>query len=191
MAAKMEFNKSNLPWWMFLIGGITSLLIGFLFLGDPAMSLIVAITFLGAYWLVTGILELVTIFIDSHQWGWKLLGGLLGVLAGVLVLQHPLWSAVLIPGTIVIVLGVEGIIIGVLGIVQAFQGGGWAAGIMAVLSIIFGLILLGSPILTGITVLPILFGVFSVVGGVAEIILAFQVRNTVTGTGAFKPAETA
>ncbi|NJN84082.1 MAG: hypothetical protein HC802_18615 [Caldilineaceae bacterium] len=79
------------------------------------------------------------------------------------------------PTTLIIVIAIQGLIIGAIGIFQAFRGGGWGIGILGVISIIFGLILLGSPLIAAAT-LPFIIGIFGIVGGIAAIIMAFRMR---------------
>ena len=48
-------------------------------------------------------------FVDrSVPWIWSLLIGILGIVAAILVLNHPLFAAVLLPATLVLYLGVLG-----------------------------------------------------------------------------------
>lgn len=98
------------------------------------------------------------------------------MLAGFYVLEHPLVSALLIPTTLVIVMGVQGIVLGVISLIMAFLGRGWGAGILGAISFIFGVILLGSPLLAGAT-LPFIFGAFALIGGVIAIFQAFRLRT--------------
>lgn len=170
-------SKTTVPWWMILIEGIAAVILGLMLITSPGVTLLVMVQFLGMYWLIKGILDIVSLFIDRAMWGWKLLSGILGILAGIVILQHPLWSGVLIPGTIIIILAVQGIVMGIVGLISAFRGGGWGAGILGVLSIIFGIILLGNPIVTGIVALPIVLGVFGLAGGIASIVMSLQVRK--------------
>jgi short repeat uncharacterized protein DUF308 len=98
-------------WWIYLLEGIGAILIGFLLLTAPAATVVAITIFLGFYWLFVGVLELVRMFVDrSVPWIWSLLIGILGIAAGILVLNHPLFAAVLLPATLVIYLGVLGII---------------------------------------------------------------------------------
>ncbi len=61
-------------------------------------------------------------FVDrSVPWIWSLLIGILGIVAGVLVLNHPLFAAILLPATLVIYLGVLGIVMGIFGIIGGFR----------------------------------------------------------------------
>jgi uncharacterized membrane protein HdeD (DUF308 family) len=65
-----------------------------------------------------------------------------GIIAGLAIVQHPLWASLLVPATLVWILGFMGIIMGVVSIVLAFQGGGWGPGILGVISIGAGVLLL-------------------------------------------------
>ena len=56
------------------------------------------------------------------MWSWKLLVGILGVLAGLEVLQHPLWSPLLLPSIFYIILDTQGIVLGETNLVMAFPG---------------------------------------------------------------------
>jgi uncharacterized membrane protein HdeD (DUF308 family) len=87
----------DFPWWLVLLEGIVAVIIGLFLLTAPGATLFVLIQTLGIFWLVGGIFRTVSIFIDTSLWGWKLVGGALGILAGIVVLQHPLWSSVLVP----------------------------------------------------------------------------------------------
>lgn len=169
------------PWWSSLIQGIFILIIGILLLTNPAATTVVIVQFIGIYWLVAGIFGLVSIFMDSSLWGLKLIMGILGVLAGLSVMQHPWWSAILLPTILVIFIGAEGLIMGVVGLIGAFKGGGWGAGILGAISILFGLLLLGSPMIAGLT-LPWVYGVFGTIGGIAAIVFAFQQRKLQTAS---------
>jgi uncharacterized membrane protein HdeD (DUF308 family) len=165
-------------WWLALLEGIAALILGVLLLAAPGVTVTTIILFIGIYWLVDGIFTFIRIFVrdsDTH-WGWLVARGLLGIVAGILVLRHPLVSAVVLPATLVIILGIEGIIIGTIGLIQAFKGGGWGAGIMGGVNILFGLFLLGSPLIA-VFILPFVFGVFAIIGGIILIVFAFRLRQ--------------
>lgn len=165
----------GVPWWLVLIEGISLIILGLLMLASPGMSTLILIQFVGIYWLVAGIFKIVSIFMDSADWGWKLVGGILGILAGLIVLQHPLWSPLVIGATLIIILGVQGLIVGVIGLVQAFRGAGWGAGIIGAVSILIGLLLLFN--VGGFTLaLPWTIGLLALVGGVLSTIAAFRLR---------------
>jgi uncharacterized membrane protein HdeD (DUF308 family) len=167
--------EKSIPWWLVLIEGIFAIIIGFLLLSKPGMTTAVLVQVLGIYWFIAGILNIIGIFIDHTAWGWKLIIGILGIIAGLLIIRHPLWSTLLVPTTIIIVLGIEGLIIGAINIVRAFRGGGWGMGILGALSILFGIILLANPKIAALT-LPFVLGIFAIVGGILAIIMAFRMR---------------
>lgn len=165
------------PWWVPLVAGIAMALAGLLLIMAPGRTLIVLVQFLGLYWLVGGVVRLVSIFVDRSGWGWKLVAGILGIVAGLFVVQHPLWSAVAVPGTIAVYLGIMTIVLGVLELIMAFLGGGWQTGILGVVSVLFGALLVFNPLIVAVA-LPLLFGGSALVGGIATAVLAFKSRGT-------------
>ncbi|MGW8144341.1 MAG: HdeD family acid-resistance protein [Anaerolineales bacterium] len=173
--AAMTSEQRLVPWWVVLIEGIAAIILGILLLVNPGSTTVILIQVLGIYWFIVGIIDIVRIFIDSSMWGWKLFSGIIGILAGILIIQHPLWSTLLVPAVLVWVFGFFGIIIGIIGLIQAFQGAGWGAGILGVLSILFGLLLIFNAFVAALT-LPFIFGILGIVGGLAALVMAFQMR---------------
>lgn len=167
----------SVPWWLVLLEGTTAVIIGIFLLTAPGITLFFLVQVTGFFWLIGGILRIVSIFVDSSLWGWKLLAGILGILAGIVVLQHPLWSTVLVPAIYVIILGVQGIILGGASLILAFRGGGWGTGVLSALSIVLGVALLLNPLFIGVAVLPFVLGAFSLVGGILAIAAAFMMRR--------------
>jgi uncharacterized membrane protein HdeD (DUF308 family) len=165
-----------IPWWLVLLQGIAAVIVGIFLLTAPGITLLFLIQVLGFFWLISGILGIVSIFIDSSLWGWKLFSGILGIIAGIVVLQHPIWSTLLVPAVLVIFLGIQAIISGGASLILAFQGGGWGMGILGVLNIILGLVLLINPWI-GVAVLPFILGALGLVGGIAGIVGAFAIRR--------------
>src|SRR6266516_7540004 len=163
-------------WWLFLLQGIMAVILGLMFLTAPVATLMALAAFLGFYWLITGILALVRVFVDrSVPWIWSLLVGILGILAGLFVLHHPLLAAITVPTALVIVLGVQGLIMGVLDIIGGFKGGGFGSIALGAINVMVGLLLIGSPLASALAV-PLVFGVLLVIQGVALVIWAFRVK---------------
>lgn len=185
-AITTQSKPSSTPWWLILIEGIAALIVGLLLIANPGITLAVLVRLLGIYFLVTGILSIVAIFVDSAAWGWKLFTGIIGILAGFIIIEYPLWSTLLVPTTFVLVIAFFAIIIGLLHLVNAFQGAGWGIGILGVLSILLGIVLLGRPILATIS-LPLVLGILGIVGGILALINAFRVK----GEGEFETSTTA
>jgi uncharacterized membrane protein HdeD (DUF308 family) len=134
-------------WWVFLLQGLAGVILGLMLLTEPGATMVALTTLLGFYWLIIGVLALVQVFVDrSTPWIWSLLSGIVGILAGLFVLRHPLIAALTVPTVIVIILGVQGLVMGVIGIIGGFQGGGVGSFILGVVNVLVGLLLLGSPV---------------------------------------------
>jgi uncharacterized membrane protein HdeD (DUF308 family) len=172
MTAEVAVEKTS-PKWLLLVQGVALIILSILLFTTPLKMTQLLVVLLGIYWLVSGIMNLVWIFVDRSQWGWKLVIGILGIVAGLMIIQHPLWSTILTTTTLIIVMGLWGLMIGVIGLIQAFTGAGWGAGLLGVLSIIFGIILLAEPILAAIG-LPYVLGAFALVGGIGALIGFFM-----------------
>jgi uncharacterized membrane protein HdeD (DUF308 family) len=77
---------------------------------------------------------------------------------------------------IVIILGVQGLIIGVLEIISGFRGGGIGSFVLGVINLLVGLLLLSSPV-TAALAIPIVFGVLLLIQGAGLIFPAFRLRR--------------
>jgi uncharacterized membrane protein HdeD (DUF308 family) len=170
------------PWWLVLLEGIFAAIFGFLLLIAPGSTLVFLVQVLGFYLLIGGILRIVSIFLDSSIWGLKLVLGIIGIIGGIVVLNHPLWSALLVPTYLVYFIGFLAIFQGIGGLIQAFRGGGWGAGILGIFVIIFGIILVLNPLI-GVVALPFVLGGFMLVGGIAAIVGAFRLRASPAAIG--------
>ncbi len=168
-------QKSSI-WWVFLLQGFAGIILGLMLVTQPGATIVALTTFLGFYWLITGLLGLVQVFVDrSTPWIWSLLSGLVGILAGLFVLRHPLVAALTVPTVFVIILGIQGLAMGVLQIIGGFKGGGIGPFILGGINVLVGILLLGSPIAAALAV-PIVFGVLLLIQGAGLIILAFRAR---------------
>jgi len=112
-----------------MLSSIAAVIIGLLLFASPGATMTVLVQILGWYWLITGIMGLVMMFVDTTMWGLKLFGGLLGVFAGILIIQNPLWATILAPTVFVFILGFDGVLIGGVDLIKAFQGqaGAWVS----------------------------------------------------------------
>lgn len=166
------------PWWVPLLEGIAALIVGFLLLIAPGMTTLVLIQILGIYWLVVGIISIVRIFIHdgSVAWGWLLFNGIVGILAGLVIIRHPVVSTVFIPTLIIYFLGFAGLFMGISNIVQGARGVGWWAVALGILDILIGLLLIFNPLVSAVA-LPFVIGVIGLVAGCMLIYYAFKQRS--------------
>ena len=169
-------------WWIFLIQGIAAVILGILLLTNPAETAVGLVVFLGAYWLVAGVMDFVRLFTDSGRWGLHLILGVLGVLAGIAVLRHPLIGTIVTATSIVFILGIGSIIMGVTGIVRGVQEDGWGSIALGVVNLLIGIWLLFNPLGAALA-LPIVLGIFALVGGVAAIINSFKLKKKLSLVG--------
>ena len=133
------------PWWLVLLWGIFAVIIGALFLYYPYRSLMASIVFLGVYWFIGGIFTLFAGFMQATDRGWKIVIGIISIIAGLVILAYPLYSFLILPAVFTILVGVWALIVGVVKLYQGFAEKDAGAGILGVISIIFGLLLLVYP----------------------------------------------
>jgi uncharacterized membrane protein HdeD (DUF308 family) len=170
------------PWWLTLISGISALIVGSILLWAPQQikveTYLFLVVILGVYWIVEGIFNIIEIFVDRSMWGWKLFIGIVSILAGAAILAYPVAAAVQLPQIFALVLGIWGMMYGIILLIMAFQGGGWGAGIMGALGIIFGIALMANYYVIGMG-LSMLWSaaVFGVIGGIALIFMAFRQKS--------------
>jgi uncharacterized membrane protein HdeD (DUF308 family) len=180
-ASATQVQTKQRPWWLTLISGILATIIGATLLwgglGNKVQTYMLLVTFLGIWWMVQGIFDIISIFIDHSMWGWKLFIGIVSLMAGYYIVSYPIVSAVALPRIFVLVLGIWGLMYGIILLIMAFQGGGWGAGILGVLGIIFGIALMANYSAPGMG-LAMLWtaAVFAFFGGIVMIVQAFRQR---------------
>jgi uncharacterized membrane protein HdeD (DUF308 family) len=174
----METQRNNV-WWVFLLQGLAAILMGVMLLARPGETLIALVTLLGVYWLITGMLSLVQMFVDhSVPWIWSLIAGVVGVMAGMFVLNHPLLAALSVPAGIAVALGIQGLVIGTAEVVHGFAGGGLGSFVLGAINIIMGLLLIATP-LQAMIVVPIVFGFLLLLQGIVVAVWSVRVHRFV------------
>ena len=136
MASKtaIAVETAGIPWWVVLVEGIFALIFGVFLISAPGSTSVFLVTVLGFYWLIRGIFSIIEIFLPnrSTHWGWLLLMGILGIVAGLVVLRHPIYATAFVGTFLIVFLAVDGFIMGILGLITAFTGGGWGPGILGI-----------------------------------------------------------
>jgi len=175
-ASAFDQQKRAMPWWIPLIEGIALIIVGVLLFTSPLAAILSLTRVLGLFWFLSGIFEIVSIFLDRSAWGWKLIGGIIGLLAGYYLFTAPAAGALILGFTLVVMLGVQALLLGIVHIVQALRGAGWAMGVIGIINILFGVLLLGNT-LVGMATLPFVIGAFAIVGGITAIYMALRLRS--------------
>jgi uncharacterized membrane protein HdeD (DUF308 family) len=180
MAARSEPQKEpqSSGWKLVLAQGVAAVALGLLLVAAPGAALVALVARLGVYWLVAGVLSIVRVFTQPTRlhWFWSVALGVLGIAAGIIVLEHPLWSAVLVPTLLVIVLGVNALVMSALNLIRGFGGDGAGYVAIAVLDLVIGVFLLSSPLVAA-EILPVALGILALIGGVSTIVLALTIRG--------------
>lgn len=170
-------------WWLALLRGISAVLLGFLLFTNKAATFEVIFIFLGIYWLVDGVVTLLASFTGRNEnegWGWGIFSGVLSILAGLAVLSQPVLTALFTAKFIVTFVGIMIIISGVSSIVTGFRlrktSGEWMMILGGAVGVILGLLLFSNPLLSAAVYVNML-AIFSIIGGVMLIVLAFKIKK--------------
>jgi uncharacterized membrane protein HdeD (DUF308 family) len=169
------YEVFEIPWWIVVLEGIISIILGLFLLFQPVQTTITLVQILGLFWLLGGVLTILSLLVDREDMGWKLLSGLSGIIIGAIVFVYP-YSPFVVLAFFVIILGVLSIIYGALRLVWAFKGGGLGPAILGIITIVLGILLLANPIV-GAVVLPWMYGISLVIGGIAALVLGIRMRS--------------
>lgn len=171
-------------WKTTLVSGILSLILGVLVLAWPGKSILVAAVAFGVYLLIVGIAQVAFAFSLHVSAGGRVLlfiSGAAALVLAMLAFRHfskgDEATAVYL---LAIWIGVGFIFRGVATTVSAISdptlpGRGWEI-FIGIMSLLAGLIMLGSPFST-IVILAIVVGVWFIVIGVFEIVSSFGIRK--------------
>ncbi|OKH69850.1 membrane protein [Mycobacterium sp. SWH-M1] len=168
-------------WKTALISGVLAVALGVCVLVWPAITIVVAAIFFGAYLLISGIWQVVFAFSLHVSAGGRVLLFISGAAALILAVLcfRSLQNSILL---LAIWIGIGFIFRGVATAVSAISdptlpGRGWAI-VIGVISLIAGVVMLGSPF-ASLATLALVVGIWLVVLGVFEIASAIGLRKAV------------
>jgi uncharacterized membrane protein HdeD (DUF308 family)/predicted flap endonuclease-1-like 5' DNA nuclease len=168
MSSSYTYNTT--PRWLSIVLGIASIIFGWLFLTNPGTTLLAIAILLGLYFLVIGIMSIIGIFTGTPGSKlWKLVGGILAIIAGVLLLLHPIVGSIATGVTFNFLVAFFAILTGIALLIDGFQGGGCLAVILGILGIILGILVLFNP-LSGVAALPVVMGIMAIAAGIMAIL---------------------
>jgi uncharacterized membrane protein HdeD (DUF308 family) len=166
-------------WKTTLLSGILAVILGILVVAWPAITIIVAAIFFGAYLLITGIYQVVFAFSLHVSAGGRVLLFISGAAALILAVLcfRSLAESILL---LAIWVGVGFIFRGVATAVSAISdptlpGRGWEI-FIGVISLVAGLVMLASPF-ESVAILTKVVGIWLIVLGVFEVVSAFGIRK--------------
>src|SRR5271169_5654945 len=163
MSAADDRRQQINIWWFFIVQGSLGSLVGITVLTMPATTVVILINIVGLYWFITGIIELARFFIDrSRPWIWSFSSGVMGILTGFLMVRHPSLAALASPTMVLVVFGGQGLILGLLEIIDGFMGIRIGPFIVGLINALIALLLLCSSMAPA-PMLWIIFGVLLMV----------------------------
>jgi uncharacterized membrane protein HdeD (DUF308 family) len=168
-------------WWLLALRGLAGVLFGILAFIWPGVTLVALVFLFGAFALVNGILSLILAWNAPKgfpRFGSLILGGILGIAAGIITFILPGITAL----GLLIMIAAWAIATGILEIVAAIKlrkviTNEWLWVLAGILSVIFGVLLLLQPA-AGALVLVWWIGAYALVFGIVLMILAFRLRRT-------------
>jgi uncharacterized membrane protein HdeD (DUF308 family) len=175
-------------WWIFAVRGVAAIAFGILAFLWPGPTVIVLALLFGAYALVDGVVLLISLIRGDpgarrNAWAVGIMG-VLGVVAGIVSVLVPEITAL----ALLYVVAAWAIILGIFQIVAAIrlrreiEGELWM-GLGGLISVLFGLYLAIFPG-PGLLSLAWLVGIWAVVFGIFNLVLAFRLRGLRQGQAA-------
>jgi uncharacterized membrane protein HdeD (DUF308 family) len=166
-------------WWVFLLRGLVALFLGVMIFRQPGLALSVFVLGFAIYAIFEGASAL---FAAVRGWNYRtdrwllLLEALAGISVGIITLRRPGMTAFVL----IFFIAAWALATGILKIVEAVNldgvsGRGWLA-VGGVASIIFAWLILFRP-LNRALVMASVIGIYAVILGLTEIVLAFSLRG--------------
>jgi uncharacterized membrane protein HdeD (DUF308 family) len=167
-------------WWLLALRGVAAVLFALLAFMWPGATLLTLVWLFGAFALVNGILSFVLATKAPKgypRFGSLILGGLLGILAGLLTFVMPGITAL----GLLILIASWALVTGILEIIAAIKlrkeiDNEWLLILAGLASVAFGVLLLLQPA-AGALVLIWWIGAYAFVFGILLLVLAFRMRR--------------
>jgi len=170
-----EVGEATWGWWLLLLVGLLSVVVGVIFLFKPGGSLATLAVIAGIFLLVDGIAELASSFMRSTaNRGMVALLGVITAIVGVLLIRHPIGGVT----AVALLIGLWLIAIGVIRFVTAFEEYEhrvWHA-LAGVLELIAGIVIVANPNI-GYATLAILVGIGFILNGIGLTALGWGMRE--------------
>ncbi len=175
----IEEAKKNTGLLIFL--GVLTVILGFIAIGAPMITGVAVSIMVGALLFIAGIAQVVHAF-KSGQWGTGILGtliGVLGVIAGLLMMLRPVTGLL----TITLMLAIYFIVDGIFEIIASFKikpdsGWGWVL-FNGIIALLLGLMIWRQWPVSGAWAVGILVGIHILFSGFSMIFLGTAAKKIV------------
>lgn len=166
--------------WRWALGfGVVTLLLGIVVALHPGGSLNVLAVLIGVLALVSGLFHLLRAFsVAEGRRVWSALSAVFFFVIGVVLIRH-LNMTVALMGLLV---GITWIVQGLAIVISMFGGARQGAlwwGLFGAVSLVAGIVVTASPV-TSVTVLAVLIGIWFVITGLCQILIALLIRHAVS-----------
>jgi uncharacterized membrane protein HdeD (DUF308 family) len=166
-------------WVLLLLWGICWIVLGFFLLFQPGMTAIVLVQIMAVFWVVGGVIDLMNGLTHPGQpsRAWRILGGILGIVAGVIIMVHPIAGTLATIAFGYYLLAFAAIVTGLINMVGGFQKTlSWGVSLLGVAQIILGIVLVTHPMVGMLAYVPTL-GMLAIAAGIVIIVSSFKVRR--------------
>lgn len=166
-------------WWVFLIGGIASVVFGILAFINPGTALLVLAMFFAAFVLVDGAVNIWGALTNRNAEGWWiiLLLGIAGVVVGGYALLMPpvsMLALLYVVAFIAMFIGLTAIYLGWK--IRAEVEGEWVLFLAGIMSVLFALLMIFRPGIGGVSFVY-LIATWAILIGALRIWFAFKIRT--------------
>jgi len=168
-------------WWLLLLRGLVAVLFGVAAYLWPGLTLLTLVLLWGAFAAADGILALVASFSGKSgsmapRW-WLVLVGVCGIAAGAIAFVRPDVAAT----ALLLLIAIWAIVVGVSQIIGGIAlrkeiRGEWMLILSGLINILFGGVLVAQPAAGALAIIWVI-GFFSILSGLALIMLSFKVKR--------------
>ena len=166
-------------WWVFLVGGIASVVFGVLAFANPGLALMVLAMFFAAAVLVDGAFSIAGSIQNREKDGWwiMLLIGILGLLVGGFALLNPPVSIL----AFIYLVAFQAILLGVFTVMLGYRvrlatTREWILYATGGLSILFGVLVVSNPVAGSLSIVYLIAS-WAILIGALKIMFGFRVKN--------------
>jgi len=167
-------------WWALALRGVLAILVGILALTKPGVTLTAIVLLIAAYMFVDGVFAIMAALRGiraGDRWGWMLVEGILGIVAGIIVFRTPSTGAIVLLWLVAfwaITHGIAEIAAGIK--LRKIIDNEWLLIIAGVLSLALGIYVLMRPGV-GLLLLVTWVGVYALFAGILMLMLSLKIRK--------------
>jgi len=180
MAMPQVTQRLTSNWWALALRGVLAILFSLVALTRPGATLAAIVLVIGAYMFVDGVFAIMAALRGMRagdRWGWMLVEGILGIIAGIIVFRTPATGALVLLWLVAfwaITHGIAEIAAGVK--LRKIIEGEWLLILAGALSLALGIFILMRPGI-GLVLLVTWIGVYAMIAGIVTLMLAFKIRR--------------